>query len=253
MDAVATHLPLVTILCAGIFVQSAAGFAAGLLIVPALLWFGYLIPEAQTSLLVATIPQNLWGVWSFRDSISFRQVAAPGAARIAFLPIGALLLIELESYSLVTIRQVVGGVVLAVTLAIMLLRPEPRDGLSPLWAVIAFPISGLLQGLVGMGGPAMVLWVQAHDWGTKRVRGFLFVMYLLSILPALVILYLFFGDRVIRPGLIAAALIPLLLLVTYAGLQFGTWLGRKRLRNVTLWLLLLMGLSGLAAPWLSPG
>jgi len=107
--------------------------------------------------------------------------------------------------------------------------------------------------LVGMGGPAMVLWVQAHDWGTKRVRGFLFVMYLLSILPALVILYLFFGDRVIRPGLIAAALTPLLLLVTYAGLQFGTWLGRKRLRSVTLWLLLLMGLSGLAAPWLSRG
>src|SRR6056297_1056188 len=69
METVIEQWPLVLILCYGIFVQSAAGFAAGLLIVPSLLWFGYLIPESQTSLLVATIPQNLWGVWAFRRSV----------------------------------------------------------------------------------------------------------------------------------------------------------------------------------------
>jgi uncharacterized membrane protein YfcA len=61
-------------------------------------------------------------------------------------------------------------------------------------------------------------------------------------------LYLFFGDRIVPAGLAAGALIPLLLVVTYCGLHVGTRLGRHRLRRVTLALLLLMGLSGLAAP-----
>lgn len=251
MNELLSLVPLMLILCAGIFVQSAAGFAAGLLIVPAMLWAGYSIPEAQTSLLVATVPQNLWGIWTFRDAISIRKVVAPGAARLVFLPLGVAVLQSLESFPVVRLRQIVGGVVLIATLAIMLFRPLPRQRLHPLWSVLAFPISGFLQGVVGMGGPPMVFWVQAHDWDTRQVRGFMFTMYLISIVPALLILYGFFGDRIIRPGIAALASIPILLVVTYLGLQFGTWLGRVRLRNVTLGLLLLMGLGGLAAPWLS--
>ena len=98
----------------------------------------------------------------------------------------------------------------------------------------------------------MVFWVQAHDWDTRRMRAFLFAMYLVSILPAMLVLYLFFGNRIIQPSLVAATTIPLLVLVTGAGLKFGTWLGRVRLRRVTLGLLLVMGIAGLAAPLLSP-
>ena len=253
MDVLVSHLPLVVILCVGIFVQSAAGFAAGLLIVPSLLWFDYTIPEAQCALLVATIPQNLWGVWSLRDSITARQVAAPGITRVMFFPLGVMTLQVLESLNVATLRQIVGGFVLLVTLAIMLFRPRPRESLSPIWAMIAFPLSGFFQGLVGMGGPAMVFWVQAHDWGSRRMRAFMFAMYLISIGPALAVLYMFFGQRIIWPGLVTAILTPLLLLVTVFGLRFGTRLGRHRLRRVSVALLLLIGAAGLAAPLITPG
>lgn len=251
MESIVSLLPLAVILCAGIFVQSAAGFAAGLLIVPALLWCGYTIPAAQCCLLVATIPQNAWGVWSLRDSISLKLVLWPGVGRVVFFPIGVLLLQSMESLPTDTIRQIVGAVVLSATLAIILLRPEPRETVNPIWAMIAFPLSGFLQGLVGMGGPAMVFWLQAHDWGSKKTRGFLFAMYLISIAPGLAILYWVFGARIIGPGLVAAAMIPLLLVATHFGLTVGTKLGRRRLRRVTLALLFLMGLAGLAAPLLS--
>ena len=243
-------VPFVLILCAGIFVQSAAGFAAGLMIVPALLWCGYSIPAAQCSLLVATIPQNSWGVWSLRESISWRDVTWPGLGRVLFLPLGMWGLILLESFQVSTLRQIVGLVVLAVTIAIILFRPKPRESLNPAWAFLAFPMSGFLQGLVGMGGPAMVFWVQAHDWGTKKTRAFLFAMYLVSILPALGFLYIGFGNRILSAGLVAAAMIPLLLVVTFFGLRFGTILGRERLRRFTLLLLLVMGLLGVLAPML---
>lgn len=243
---------LVSILCLGIFVQAAAGFAGGLVIVPLLLWAGYSIPEAQTSLLVATIPQNLWGVISFRDSLDKKRLVGPGAARLLFLPAGVLTLQWMESFSMVTLRQVVGAAVLMATLTTMLFRPRPRDQVDPIWGFLVFPLSGFLQGLVGMGGPPMVLWVQAHDWDTRRMRGFLFSMYLISLAPGIAVLIWFFGARVIPPALIAAAAIPVLLLVTWVGLQVGTALGAQRLRRITMALLLLMGVAGLAAPWLSP-
>lgn len=250
MDSLESLLPLAAILCAGIFVQSATGFAAGLMIVPSMLYCGYSIPAAQCSLLVATIPQNAWGVWSLRESISVRQVAWPGFGRLAFFPLGVWVLREMESLDEARIRQIVGGVVLVVTLAIISFKPRPREKLHVGWALLAFPVSGFFQGLVGMGGPAMVFWVQAHDWSTKQIRAFMFSMYLISILPGLLILYWFFGNRIIAPGLIAAAMIPLLLGVTVIGLRLGTWMGRRRLRNVSLALLLLIGAVGLAAPWM---
>ena len=248
MDVIWSYAAVGLVLCLGIFVQAAVGFAAGLFMIPLLLWMGEGLPEAQALLLVATIPQNAWGLWSLRDNVQFKTIAWPGIARISFLPLGMAMLMSLEAFPKSQLRQVVGGVVLAVTLAIIYIRPTPRDHLHPIWAWIAFPVSGFLQGLVGMGGPAMVFWVQAHDWSTRQIRAFMFAMYLFSIGPALLVLYFFFQERIIRPGIIAAATVPFLVLATGLGLKCGDWMGRDRLRRVTLGLLLLMGLAGLAAP-----
>ena len=243
-------LPLVCILCLGVFVQSAAGFAAGLTIVPALLWFGYTIPAAQCALLIASIPQNIWGVWSFRESIRVQDVTWPALGRLIFFPVGILVVYQMETLDTQTVRQMVGGLLVVLTLLIAWFRPLPRKELSPFWAWIAFPLSGFMQGLVGMGGPAMVFWVQAHDWGTRRSRGFLFAMYLTSLIPALSILGFVFGASVFRAGMISGLTIPLLLFITQLGLRAGTKLGRKRLKRLTLSLLFLMGLAGLLTPWL---
>ena len=244
---------LAIVLCVGIFAQAASGFAAGLLIVSTLIWFDYSIPEAQASLIVATIPQNLWGVWKFRDAIVVEQVKWPAVARLISLPFGIIVLKSMESLEIDTVKQLVGGLMLLITLVICFFRPVPRERLHWGWSWLAFPVSGFLQGLVGMGGPAMVLWVQAHDWDTKKSRGFLFSMYLVSMGPALAMLFFAFGKRLIEPSLFAASLTPLLLIATSLGLKAGTWLGRKRLRQITLAVLILIGVAGLAAPWLNPG
>lgn len=247
------YLPsLVLVLSLGIFVQASAGFAAGLLIVPLLLWTGHWgIPEAQTALLVATIPQNLSGVWAFREHLSAREVAFPGALRILALPLGAVLLFKMEELPQMMLRQIVGAVVVVLTLLIIIVRPRPRKKLPIGWSLLAFLSSGFFQGIVGMGGPMMVFWVQAHDWETQKSRGFLFSMYLISIIPALGLLWWLFPGRVFPAALTTLLLVPWLLLVTWAGLRVGTWLGRKRLKVVTLGLLLLIGTAGIASPWLS--
>ena len=247
----ASLLTFSIILCIGVFVQSAAGFAAGLLIIPALLWFGLAIPEAQASLLVATIPQNVWGVYKFHASVDRREILLPAILRLSFLPVGMGVLVLLEALPPTLLRQIVGAILLLVTLAIACLHPRPRARLHQGWSMLAFSVSGFLQGLVGMGGPAMVLWVQAHDWDTRRSRGFLFSMYLVSLAPAMLGLSLLFGNRILIPSLATALLTPLLLWITSLGLRFGTWLGRRRLRRATLAMLLLMGLTGVVEPFIS--
>lgn len=240
-------LPLV--LCFGIFVQAAAGFGAGLVIVPSLLWVGYDLPSAMAAMLVATIAQNAQGVWKFREFIDPRQIVGPAAARLLFLPLGIFCLYRLESVSPVAIRQVVGGFVLVATLTTMW-QVQPRHPLSRWWAVLVFPLSGFLQGLVGMGGPPIVLWIQAQRWSTERSRGFLFAMFLVAVIPAIAALYVTFGRAIVPGGIAAAATTVLLWPSTALGLRVGSWLGRDRLRVVTMGLLILVGLAGILSPWM---
>lgn len=245
-----SFLAMGAVLSLGIFIQSAAGFAAGLVIIPLLMFAGFSLPESQCAMLIATLPQNLIGSWTLRDDIPLEQLRWPAVGRLTFLPLGIATLYSLQTVSPTLMRQMVGAVVLAATVAIVIIRPQPRAKLHSAWGWGAFPLSGFTQGLVGMGGPAMVFWVQAHDWGTRRSRGFLFAMYTISVLPALGTLAYTFGSVIIVPSLMATTCIPLLWPVTVVGIRVGTWLGRERLRRVTIGLLFLVGIAGLAAPWM---
>lgn len=254
MFDLATFSTLAIVLALGTFIQSASGFAAGLLIISVLVWLGYPIPEAQIALWMATIPQNVWGVWSFRDAIDWRQIAWPTIGRLSLMPVGIGVLWWMdERLSAERIKQVIGGVMLVITLAIILCRVRPRSRLHPAWAWLAFPTSGFLQGLVGMGGPAMVLWVQAHDWDTRKSRGFLFSLYLTGLFPAMAMIFWTFGQRVGPSALMTLLLIPVLWWVTVQGLKVGTWLGRERLRRLTLALLLFVAVISLVAPLIGRG
>lgn len=240
---------LSAVLSVGILIQSSSGFAAGLLTIPLLLMSGaFGIPEAQAALLISTVPQNLFGVWSFRSEIDARDLVWPGLLRLAGLPIGVGVLLLMETLPRQSIQQMVGVGVVAATLAILYLRPRPQSRVAWPYTLTAFLFSGFFQGLVGMGGPMMVFWVQAHDWSTRRSRGFLFSMYLISLTPALAVLYYTFGDRILAPMAMTAILIPWLLVVTWLGLKIGDWLGRKRLRAVTIGLLLILGVVGILSP-----
>lgn len=231
----------------GIFTQSAAGFAAGLLIIPLMGYAGYGIPEGQTVLLVATIPQNILGLHRFRASLSVGELSLPLALRFAGLPIGFALLCLLDTLPLPQIRRALGAIILLCVALLCLIQPKAEQKIPIGLTWLAFLSSGFFAGLTGTGGPMMVLWVQSHRWSTEKSRAFLFSMYLAHTAPALALLAWQFGDRVLTAVVSIAILLPLLLLVSNVGLTFGTWLGRSRLRGITLAMLLLIGLLGICS------
>ena len=241
-------VPFALVVCVGIFVQSVAGFAAGLIIVPLMLLAGHGIPEAQAALLVATVPQNILGVLRFRESIEWSTVRLPMVLRLIGLPIGVLVLSAVDNFPVGVARQLVGAVVIGSVVLLTMFRPNSRSTVHTGWTYLAFLSSGFFAGLTGTGGPMMVLWVQLHAWSTKQVRGFLFAMYLVSLPVIFGLLYWAFPTRVAQATTSALALVPVLLLVTQAGLWVGTRLGRDRLRRVTYFLLVILGLMSLLSP-----
>ena len=107
MYDIGSVLLLALILSAGIFIQSAAGFAGGLLIIPAMTWCGYQVPEAQCALLVAMIPQNVMGVWALRESIAIRTTVWPACGRLVFFPIGVGVLFWMDESLSIGARNLV--------------------------------------------------------------------------------------------------------------------------------------------------
>ena len=248
MALVENFLLFAAIVSVGVFIQSAAGFAAGLVIIPLMAYAGYGLPEGQAVMLVATVPQNLLGLYQFRKTINFRELALPATLRTFAFPLGLLGLYFVDGLPLTQVKQVMGAVILFCVGLLCLLKPNKSQQLHIGWTGLAFISSGFFAGLTGTGGPMMVLWVQAHHWSTERTRAFLFAMYLIYTGPALLILWWTFGNRVSEAVISVIVLAPVLLLFSNLGLRFGTWLGKARLRQLTMGLLCIIGLLGLLSP-----
>ena len=251
MFAIEQFVPFAAIFSLAIFTQSATGFASGLVVIPLMVWAGHGIPEAQAALLVSTLMQNGWGAYQYRETIQFREVVPPASLRLVALPVGVGALFMIDGFPTTLLRQIVGAVVVFCVLLLLIFRPKPKERVHPGWVWLAFPTSGFFQGCTGTGGPMMVLWVQSHDWSTRRTRAFLFVMYLVTIVPAWLLLFYCFGTRMLEPSLAAIVIIPLLFAATWLGLRVGTWLGRHRLRSVTMGLLLVIGMTSIFSPMLA--
>jgi len=214
-----------------------------------MIWLGHGLPEATAALLTATVPQNLLGIYRFRKHINLTAMRWPIILRCVALPAGVFVLSRIENFPEVVVRQIVSGVVLGCVLLITILKPKQREHIPFGWTLLAFLSSGFFAGLTGTGGPMMVLWIQAHDWKTERTRSFLFVMYLISIPISLCLLFYSFESRRITAACVSAlALSPLVLLVSRVGLRCGTWLGKERLKRVTMGLLYLLALVGIFGP-----
>jgi uncharacterized membrane protein YfcA len=109
----------------------------------------------------------------------------------------------------------------------------PRGVVRPgRWAAVAAATtSGMLAGLIGMGGPTLVLWVMSQDWEVQRQRCFLWLSFLLVMPLQITLMWWEFG----RPWALAAAhgamVVPLVLAIAWAGGKWADRWSKHRLRQ----------------------
>jgi uncharacterized protein len=244
------YLLISLILFASSILQGAVGFASGLFGIPLLMLTGISLPEAVAMSLVASAAQNCIAAWQLRRLIDFRLAMRPVIIRLATLPLGVLTLYAIGQSNKDLASQVVGCVVLGIVIVQQVWRVAPQPRSHEAWEWLAFGMGGFLLGLCGMGGPAMALWVLAHDWPMERARAFLYYIFVTGIPAQAFLLWLAFGQNVLHAMLLGVAMFPAVLIGLYAGLYVGRLIPDRVLRDLSLGILALIAISAIVSPYL---
>lgn len=222
------------IVAAGGIVRGFTGFGNGLVMVPllTLLWgpveaiavMTALGTAASLQILPRAIPQTNW-----------REVGPMIAASTIFGPVGAVLLVSLDP---LIVKKIIATFVLLATLLTMAgwQYRGPR-GLLP--ASFAGGLTGLINGVAGVGGPATVLYLMSLPDKPHVHRAN--IVSAMAVATTTVLIALFFAGAITPRVLTSFAVF---LPVSIASVWLGSWLFTKlparHFKLIVLWFLLLV-------------
>jgi len=231
-------------------VQSMIGFAFNLIAIPLLIWSGFGLAEAVVLTSVPIFVQLVTNSWKLRDAVVWDDLKIPVLLRYITLPAGIWLLYFVNGQDTVIIKQFVGVVLLLILFADIFISFSVEKRLPYIWTIFAFGLSGLMLGMLGMGGPPVVLWLMAHDWSARRSRAFITTLFLMASPIQIALLYykldssitdMFFWGIVATPIVIIAALI---------GSKIGDSFDKKKLRKMVMFFLFLTAILSIFSPYL---
>ena len=235
----------------GALIQGAIGFAFGIFSIPLLVFIGMPLEQAITLVLGLVVIQTLASVWRNRADIPWSEVIAISIPRFLSVVLGVYLLRYVrQHWSATDIKQMIGVCLLAVIAVQIWIRPQPRNRLSAGWTWLAGIASGTMAGLTGMGGPAIVLWVVAHDWTSHKSRLLMWCAFSLMVPWQLAVTYHRFGAPVLKSAALGVAYIPIVVLATMLGTRIGNHISQARLRVIAYTVLAGVGLASVVSPWM---
>ena len=233
------------VLLAATILQSMIGFGMGLLAIPALVWGGMPLPHAVAIVVGGGLAQLCIGLWRVRRDIDVGTAVHVGIASWLAIPLGVAVMVELTQIEPDDMRRGVGIAVVALVTIRLAFRPKLRSHVARGWAWLAGFGSGFLGGLVGMGGPPLVLFAMTNDWSVDRFRAFLWLQFLAAYPLMLGVLTWRFGPEVLERFVLGVACAP----IAWAGTRIGIAATKRwdpaRLRLVATIMLYLVGLSGI--------
>ena len=233
------------ILFGGSIVQGTIGFALGMIAVPLLVEAGYSLSQAVALTTLAIGIQVIFGVWQLREHIPWDDVKLAALLRYLTVPLGIWLLLHIENMDAIAVKRMVGcGVLFGVFLRLLARGQKARDLPLPISAA-AFALSGILQGLVAMGGPPLVLWTTTRSFRAHQARAFTKTLFLLN--APLQVLLLVLLSQTMSADVLGTALLltPLIFVGTTIGVRIGNRLSKARLNAVALALLVVIALNAI--------
>ena len=235
----------------GSLIQGAVGFAFGIFAIPVIIWSGIPLEHAIAIVVSLVAVQASTACWTNRQHIRWKDVLTLSLFRYCSAPLGVwLLALSRDHLTPDQIKQGVGVLLLLALGLQALARPRPRHHLSKGWTPVVGLSSGFLAGLVGMGGPPVVLWVMAHRWTTIEMRTLLWSVFLLMVPWQLSMEVWQFGSHILYSALVGVLYAPVVIVAAMAGAKLGDRLSRERLRRGAYALLAALGLVSVVQPML---
>ncbi len=229
----------------GSVAQGTIGFALGMIAVPLLVEAGFSLSQSVALTTLSIGIQVLFGAWQLRAHIPWDDVKLAAVVRFLTVAIGVWLLLTAESMDTTAVKQLVGlGVLLGVGVRVVAGKFVQRDW--PLLASIAiFGISGVLQGLIAMGGPPLVLWMTARDFRAQEARAFTMTLFLLNAPVQVILLLLLSQSMTLDVLAMALVLSPVIYLGTTIGVRIGDRFSKPLLNKAALGVLLVIALNAI--------
>ncbi len=233
------------IMFGGSLVQGAIGFALGLIAVPLLVDAGFSLSQAVALTTLSIGIQVIFGAWQLRAHIPWDDVKPAAIVRFLTVALGVLLLLNVEAMDTVGVKRLVGaGVLLGVIVRVLAGRMAQREWPKAA-SIAAFGLSGILQGLVAMGGPPIVLWMTTRDFRAQEARAFTMTLFLLNA-PVQVLLLLFLSQTMsLEVFLMALVMSPLIYVGTIIGVRIGDRFSKQLLNRLALTVLAVIALNAM--------
>lgn len=231
------------ILFVGGFLQSTVGFAYGLFAIPLLMMVGIPVEEVIAVIIVSSSVQGLLAARSLKEYIPRDYIVLPAVLRAIFVVFGVVLLQIIVDFNKQLMQAIIGAVLIISVLALWLVPRRPSTEVKTSWLYVAAPSSGIIGGLIGMGGPPLLLWAIFQPWEPKQLRAWLFTMFLSTLPLQLVIMFIIFGWYIAWGAALGLMCFPVIYLGTRFGVALGNKLSKKQLEILVYIILLILGIK----------
>jgi uncharacterized membrane protein YfcA len=223
-----------------------AGFALALVVSG--IWLHIFSPIQTVTLIIGyNLVTQSYGIWKLRHALNWRTVAPFIEGGVVGVPIGTVLL----TYGDPTYLRTGVGVLLALYGIYGLARPEFKPVKSGVAADLGIGfVNGMLGGLTGLTGIAVIVWCQLRDW-PKDVQRTVFQPVNLATVVISAISLSFTGAVSVETAKLYLLGFPVLLAGLWSGFKLYGKLDDAAFRRVILLLLLVSGLGLMVPTFLS--
>ena len=218
------------------FIRGFLGFASGLITIP-ILSFLYSPIFAMVFNIIIEIPTTIYLTYVGFKTCKFREISPMFFSMLITIPIGTIFLISIDEQMIRIIMSIF------VIFFVLLIASGWRlkSTITKYVLIITGIISGLLQGVTGMGGPPFATILLSKGDENNVTRGNILIMSFGIVVSAIFSMYYFnlFTKEIVLTGMITS---PIYILASYIGSRFYNLSGNQYFRNASLLVLIIIGI-----------
>ena len=231
-------LLILVILFSG-FIRGFLGFGSGLITIP-ILSFLYSPIFAIVFNIIIEIPTTIYLTFVGARTCKFKEIIPMFFSMILTIPIGTIFLISTNK----EIIKIIMSILVIFFVILIASGWKLKTTITKYILIISGTIGGLMQGMVGMGGPPIVTVLLSKGDDNNVTRGNILIMFTGTVIGAVISMYYFnlFTKELLVTGIVAS---PFYILASFTGSRFYNISGNKYYRNLSLLILGIIGISTL--------
>ena len=230
------YLLIVFVILFSGFIRGFLGFGSGLITIPILSYL-YSPVFAMVFNIAIEIPATIYLTYVGAKSCKFKEISPMFFAMMLTIPIGTIFLVSVNEQLI----KIIMSIFVIFFVVLISTGWKFKATVTNYVLTIGGVISGLMQGVTGMGGPPYATILLSKGDNDEVTRGNILIMSTGIVISAIISFYMFnlFTKELLLTGLITS---PIYIFATYTGTKFFDLSGNKYYRNISLFSLGLIGI-----------